>query len=302
MRPEKICLPFALVLLLGAAPAHADNLWYKLWYNADQRGERLLKHGDATAAAHVYHDPRRKAYAELRAGDYQNAARDLSAFDDSDSNYNRGNALAQSGQLQEALKAYDAALARNPDNRDARHNRDLVAKALQQQPPQSKPASGGNNSSGNGKDGNKGSSGSAQGGKQGGKQGAGTQGKDGKHPAGKQSGHDQQGKAGQDNGSQQTGPGRQQSAQNAYPQPGSNNQANPSAPSQADEAAQARRDAAARLGKPASGNPQTQSSAPVSEQQLAQEQWLRRIPDDPGGLLRRKFMIEHMIRQQGGQP
>lgn len=35
-----------------------------------------------------------------------------------------------------------------------------------------------------------------------------------------------------------------------------------------------------------------------SEQALALDQWLRRIPDDPGGLLRRKFMIEHMLRQQ----
>jgi Ca-activated chloride channel family protein len=43
---------------------------------------------------------------------------------------------------------------------------------------------------------------------------------------------------------------------------------------------------------------------PLTEQQISQEQWLRRIPDDPGGLLRRKFMIEHMLRQQNpqGQP
>src|SRR3546814_10327034 len=37
---------------------------------------------------------------------------------------------------------------------------------------------------------------------------------------------------------------------------------------------------------------------PKSEQQLAEEQWLRQIPDDPGGLLRRKFMIAHLMRQQ----
>src|SRR3546814_5608114 len=40
---------------------------------------------------------------------------------------------------------------------------------------------------------------------------------------------------------------------------------------------------------------------PKSEQQLAEEQWLRQIPDDPGGLLRRKFMIEHLMRQQQDQ-
>jgi len=40
---------------------------------------------------------------------------------------------------------------------------------------------------------------------------------------------------------------------------------------------------------------------PISEQTLALEQWLRRIPDDPGGLLRRKFLIEHIERQQAEQ-
>ena len=38
--------------------------------------------------------------------------------------------------------------------------------------------------------------------------------------------------------------------------------------------------------------------APQTEQQLALEQWFRQIPDDPGGLLRRKFLIEHLKKQQ----
>ncbi len=36
-----------------------------------------------------------------------------------------------------------------------------------------------------------------------------------------------------------------------------------------------------------------------SEEQMAAEQWLRRIPDDPGGLLRRKFLYQY--RQRGQQ-
>ena len=40
---------------------------------------------------------------------------------------------------------------------------------------------------------------------------------------------------------------------------------------------------------------------PLSEEQrLACEQWLRRIPDDPGGLLRRKFALEY--RARGDRP
>ena len=43
------------------------------------------------------------------------------------------------------------------------------------------------------------------------------------------------------------------------------------------------------------------AARPPSEKQMSQEQWLRSIPDDPGGLLRRKFLIEHMMRQQRAQ-
>jgi Ca-activated chloride channel family protein len=30
------------------------------------------------------------------------------------------------------------------------------------------------------------------------------------------------------------------------------------------------------------------------------DQWLQRVPDDPGGLLRRKFQLEYERRQRGG--
>ncbi len=37
-----------------------------------------------------------------------------------------------------------------------------------------------------------------------------------------------------------------------------------------------------------------------SEEQLAAQQWLRRIPDDPGGLLRRKFLYQYQQRAREG--
>jgi len=36
-----------------------------------------------------------------------------------------------------------------------------------------------------------------------------------------------------------------------------------------------------------------------SEERQAAEQWLRRIPDDPGGLLRRKFLYQYRQRAAG---
>ena len=37
------------------------------------------------------------------------------------------------------------------------------------------------------------------------------------------------------------------------------------------------------------------------EQRLADEAWLRRVPDDPGGLLRARFLLEYQRRQEQGQ-
>ena len=290
------------------------DLWGNLWHNADQQGELLMQQGKPAAAAHTYRDPRHKAYAELQAGDFQEAAKHFAAFNDSNGNYNRGNALAQAGKLDEAIKAYDAALAHDPNDQDARHNRDLVARALQQ----SRPSADNPPSSGKDKNDEKNKSNQES------KDNLGKQGDPSKNSSGQnqpapnqsapnQSGQNQSGqnsdakrqdaklgsngKQGQSDLSNQPAPTSQ--SQSAQPQTG---QANPSAP-KPDDSAHARRDALDAPGQSHAGkSPAEKSDAPVTEQQLAQEQWLRRLPDDPGGLLRRKFMIEHLIRQQGGQP
>ena len=41
--------------------------------------------------------------------------------------------------------------------------------------------------------------------------------------------------------------------------------------------------------------------SPEDEQRRALEQTLRRLPDDPGGLLRRKFAIELQNQQRNGE-
>ena len=37
------------------------------------------------------------------------------------------------------------------------------------------------------------------------------------------------------------------------------------------------------------------------EQRQAVDAWIRRVPDDPGSLLRAKFRLEHERRQRDGQ-
>ncbi len=303
-RSMRACL--LVLLLLATGGARAEGFWSSLWRNADQRGEQLLRQGDAAAAARAYADPRRRAYAELKAGDYAAAAHDFAAFDDGDAHYNRGNALAHAGDLAAALKAYDSALARDPNNHDARHNRELVAKALQQQPPPPKQNSGqGQSNKQGGKDAESSGQPSGQSGGQSGNQNQDAPGQSSSDQTGKPGRERRAGKSGdQGRGGEQAGHEQAANMPNAADQGGGRNGQNQPA---GNEAEQARRDAEASLGREADRNAagknatSGQGETPRGEQQLAREQWLRQIPDDPGGLLRRKFMIEHLMRQQGNQ-
>lgn len=322
---------FVLILLAATLPAHAaENGWSSLWRNADQRGELLLQQGDAAAAAKVYTDPRRKAHARLIAGDYAQAARDLAAFDDGDAHYNRGNALAHTGDLQGALGAYDAALQRDPNNRDALHNRDLVARALKQNPPpppqgasgkasKEGPSAGQNenrqasSSSGRDSDGARGSREERE--EQGNAAGPGKNGKserDGQTSASNDPAPEKETRKQAEAAHEKTAKGAPgaTASEPGKPQQNIGTGTGSAASPEQDSVAQARRDAAASLsdavpltrnGASAGdgiGDGAIQQAAPFNEQKLAQEQWLRSIPDDPGGLLRRKFLIEHLMRQQ----
>jgi Ca-activated chloride channel family protein len=307
------------IVLIGtllAASAHASS-WSDLWYRRDQQGQHALQAGDSKRAAELFADPRRQAYAELQSDQYAAAAKRLAPFADAGSQYNRGNALAQSGDLQGALDAYDGAL-KHADlesalRRDAQHNRDLVARQLKAQKDQSHSSSGqqppskGNE---NGKpEGNKSKDGSGDSGSS-----------SPSSPAQSKAGDDQR----QGNGSprsaneERQGNGTPQSAN----EQGQGNGTPPSSKDQDASGPEASRQQAAgqeanvgrqeRLSgsaaRSATGEMNSRHAAigesglPQTEQQLALEQWLRQIPDDPGGLLRRKFLIEHLMKQQQVQP
>ncbi|KRG60689.1 MAG: hypothetical protein ACI4N1_03705 [Stenotrophomonas koreensis] len=56
--------------------------------------------------------------------------------------------------------------------------------------------------------------------------------------------------------------------------------------------------AAARQGQqPAQATPDAAQARPAQEQEQAQQLWLRRVPDEPGALLRRRLQLEKERRQ-----
>jgi Ca-activated chloride channel homolog len=365
-------------LALAACGNASAGAWSDLWLTPEQRGQQLLDSKQAGEAAPLFKDPRRKGYAESRAGDYAKAAQALAPLHDTDSLYNRGNALAHTGKLDEALAAYDAALAQSPGNRDIARNRELVQQAIRQQQgggqgkqggqngksgQSGQPGSSGqsgnsgqNDSSGqkNGSNGQPGSSGQNAGNAQ----NAGANQPDRQNNSAGQPGNNRQNgganpagsadpNSGRSGNSQQKADNAQGSNANAANQPagdGSHQSNAASAGSSQDEAKAPARAAqqSQRAGGGSQQDPQTNSGPtantataaagsrtaeqgtvphdsdrviaaqkgahgntnaatppPRSEQALALDQWLRGIPEDSGELLRRKFLIEHMMKQQG---
>ncbi len=294
MRRIVIWAPLCLSMTVASGGALAGT-WSSLWSTPEQQAQQLLDSGHAQAAAGLFKDPRRRAYAELKAERYDEAARLLKPLHDEQSQYNRGNALARSGDLPSALSAYDAALKQMPGDRDARHNRDLVARELEQQASQ-----------GSGKDGSQQQNGTRRQSPNGQSQGSQSKGSNGQGQSGSQSespGSSKNGNSPATGGAtagQDSDQARQDAELGARLQ---RNSAQNGSRSTVGGTGTARGNESSGADIAAGGKPQDEANwpPPKSEQTLALEQWLRRIPDDPGGLLRRKFLIEHIERQQAAQ-
>ncbi|WP_439865093.1 tetratricopeptide repeat protein [Pseudomonas antarctica] len=123
------CLP---LLLLGAPqPSYAFEL-QDLWLRPDQQGQYLLKHKRPAEAAERFEDPQWQGVALYEAGNYAEAIKRFALSDDAYSHYNRGNALAKSGELEAAIDAYEQALEAQPDLQPALKNKALVETLLQE--------------------------------------------------------------------------------------------------------------------------------------------------------------------------
>jgi Ca-activated chloride channel family protein len=226
-------------LAVGIVPLPARAVsWDDLWARPDQQASRALQRGDASHAASVARDPLWKGGALYRDGEYEDAA---DAFDQSEAltaHYNRGNALARAGRLDEALSAYDTVLEADPNHEDARHNRALVARLKEQVRQQSRQQ----------------------------QRESGAQGR---------SGGNQQ----EDGSSREPDP---RDAMDQSESTGGRDDAGRERPES---------EATGTVDRPLVEPPLT------AEEQQAMAQWLRRVPDDPGGLLRRKFQLEYSRRR-----
>lgn len=83
-------------------------------------------------ARHCRGDAATRAIILFRNGSYVEAANLFACDDDAEAHYNRGTALARAWQFEQALAAFDQALAREPAHTDALHNQTVVQQLLLQ--------------------------------------------------------------------------------------------------------------------------------------------------------------------------
>ncbi|MBN8482896.1 MAG: VWA domain-containing protein [Xanthomonadales bacterium] len=345
-----VVLPFALLafrrgwlllLVLACLPVRRAEAFSfaDLWQRPDQQAAAALAAGDAARARELARDPALRGSAAYRTDDYAAAAVEFARGDDADAAYNEGNALARLGRYEEALAAYDRALAADAGMEDAKANRAAVEDWLKRQ---SKDRKGqgqkndgqkkddqhqdGQQQEGQQQDGQQQEGQQQDGQQQDGQQQDGRQ-QDGQQQDGQQQeGQQQEGR--QQDGRQQHGQqqdGQQQDGQSkngeqgerpaqASPRDGERNGADGRAAqtgtqARAEQRAQDRKALSQAIDEALDRDGATEGEVPAAispdeerarERQQALDQWLQRVPDDPGGLLRRKFQLEHERRQRGG--
>jgi Ca-activated chloride channel family protein len=270
----------AVILLLPMVfsdPASALG-WQDLWKTPDQQASEALQSGDAALAQSLFKNHQWRGSAAYRAGDYESAISDYLDLDTADSHYNRGNALAHTGDLDRAIEAYNQALALSPEMEDAEANKALLEQLKQQQEQQQQNSEDSDSEQSESQDSQS--------------ENSEPQNSDSETSDSQQS--DQQDPAEQESqpadgkpeepGEQEPGeqePGEQESGeQESQQQPEKQ-------PSQQEEEQQN-----AEL----SEQPTEEQSEAEKQAQQELEQWLRRVPDDPGGLLREKFRYQSRQR------
>lgn len=245
---------FGLVLITGSGmmlpSQQAQALeWKDLWKTKDQQAAEAYANEEHSTAALLFESTDWQGAANYRAENYEAAIAAFSAIDSADGHYNRGNALALSGNYQEAIAAYDMALGLQTDHADAIQNKEIVEQLLEQEE-----AENGENQEGE------------------------SQENESEQNSENDSEQDSENSEQQDQESQEGNQDQQQDQQqqNQPPEEQEGSESN------------------------SEQNTPSETTNEEFEEQQSLEQWLRRIEDDPGELLRRKFRYQYRQRQLNG--
>ena len=244
---------FSLVLITGSGmmlpSQQAQALeWKDLWMTKDQQAAEAFASEEHSTAALLFEATDWAGAANYKAANYEAAVASFSAIDTVDGHYNRGNALALSGNYAESIAAYDMALSLELGHADSLQNKAIVEQLLEQEQ-----AENGENQEGEDQE------------------------NESEQNSENESDQDSESSEQQDQESQEGDESQQdQEQQNQPPEEQEGSESN------------------------SEQNTPSETTNEEFEEQQSLEQWLRRIEDDPGELLRRKFRYQYRQRQLNG--
>lgn len=137
-----LALPFASLLfrrgvLLTALFLIPQTLqafaWDTLWSTSDQQAEQLFHEGKYAEAKAKFQNSDWLAAASYKLGDYESAARLFQTSSSTDALFNFATTKAKQGDFKAALEVYDELLREDPENEDALYNKNLIEEYLKQQ-------------------------------------------------------------------------------------------------------------------------------------------------------------------------
>ena len=279
--------------------------WQTPFMNDNQEALNSYQRGKYKDAVNQFNDDTWKASSLYKSGDYEGALNAFKSIPGPESLYNQGNALAKLGKLEDAIKKYDQALSEAPDFADARTNKKIVEDLLKQQQQNQD-----QNQNENGDDGEQSDSqdnGQQQSGDQNNQEGSNEQNGQQDDNEGQQSDQSQandEQQSGGDNSQQpddsemnsqnESSDSQQQNAEQEQSDQGDGAQQD-SAQAQKDEQ-QAEQEAQAMQGQ------ETELTDAEKEELQRMESLMRRVPDDPAFLLKRKMQLEAQKRQRQRMP
>lgn len=311
------------VLMLSFQPQSAmafsfSESWDDLWQRRDQQADKALHKENFQEASKLAKDFSRRGSAEYKQGNYQKALENFSQASGTDADYNRGNTLAKLEKYEDAIKAYEETLKQNKNHEDAKTNKSTVEKLLKEKQHKDPDKQNQKNKNADKQEGDENNKDQQQ--KEGEdskqqeqsadkKQDKNSNKNSDKNDQQKQAESKQQDSQQQDQKNQFSDAAKklEQNKKTDYQaqqenKSGGEEDKNKDETAQQNKAEEEQNEDSDHSNKKAMDGTNAQAQELTKEEKLAAEQWLRRIPDDPGGLLRRKFTRQYRQRhpQQRG--
>jgi Ca-activated chloride channel homolog len=277
---RKGLLGVAFLLLLpfpkNSYALDVDKAWQDLWKTKDQQAQEAYNNGQFDKAAELFENPDWQAAAQYNSD--QTIKGEMKDAKTAVGDYNQGNVYAVRQEYEKAIGAYAKALNKSPDKQlkeDIEYNKKLVEEALQKQQQEKKQNQQNKDNKQDSQD----------------KKNQ-EQNKDGEKSDKSEQGKNQENKDEQKETDQKPEQKPEQSQESTEQQ------------AKKEEAEKQEQENQPEAAKPEQTDPKKDDKKPnaasaepldamTNEEKQANEQWLKRIPDDPAGLLRRKFKYQY---------